>query len=129
MYVFSSRSLKAMEGVHPLLVKVVVLALKKSEIDLTVVEGLRTLDKQKEYFAKGASKTLKSKHLKQLDGFGHAVDLYPYYDGKVQVNAPKEKFELIANAMKQAAKEIGVKITWGGDWKTFPDCPHFQIDL
>ena len=129
MYVFSSRSLKAMEGVHPLLVKVVALALKKSEIDFTVVEGLRTLDKQKEYFAKGASKTLKSKHLKQLDGFGHAVDLYPYYDGKVQVDASKGRFDFIAVAMKQAAKEIGVKITWGGDWKTFPDCPHFQIDL
>jgi hypothetical protein len=29
--------------------------------------------------------------------------------------------------MMQAAKELGVKITWGGDWK-FVDKPHFQIE-
>ena len=31
--------------------------------------------------------------------------------------------------MKQAAKELGVNIVWGGDWKSFKDGPHFQIEI
>lgn len=128
MYKLSKRSLNNLKGVHPDLVKIVKRALEISDIDFTVVEGLRTLEKQKEYFNKGVSKTMKSKHLIQSDGFGHAVDLYPYYDGSVQVDADYTYFKKIADSMKMAAAEFEVNITWGGDWKTFVDCPHFQLD-
>ena len=99
MYKFSKRSLRNLEGVHPLLVNVVHRALELSNIDFTVVEGLRTIEKQREYVAKGASKTMNSYHLKQKDGYGHAVDIYPYYNGSVQVDAPLSEFKKIANAM------------------------------
>lgn len=126
---FSTRSRKALEGVHPGLVRVVEHALELSPLDFTVVEGVRSLEKQKEYVAKGVSKTLNSRHLKQSDGYAHAVDIYPYYDRSVQVNAPMDKFRAIADAMKQSAKELGVSITWGGDWKSFVDAPHYQIEV
>ena len=136
-YNFSIRSRKNLEGVHPDLVSVVTRALELTEIDFTVVEGLRSMDKQLEYVRRGASKTLRSYHLKQTDGYGHAVDLYPYYDGSVQVNAPHAKFAAIAKAMRQVAKELGVRITWGADWDSdgittdhsFVDSPHFQLEV
>ena len=105
---FSQRSIKAMIGVHPDLVKVAYRALALCDSDFTVIEGVRTLEKQREYFAKGASKTMKSYHLLHEDGFGHALDIYPYYDGSVQCEAPYAKFKEISVAMKSAAKELGV---------------------
>ena len=126
---FSQRSIKAMIGVHPDLVKVTYRALELCDSDFTVIEGVRTLEKQREYFANGASKTMKSYHLLHEDGFGHALDIYPYYDGSVQCEAPYAKFKEISVAMKSAAKELGVTITWGGDWKSFQDTPHYQIEV
>ena len=137
MFTLSKRSLKNLEGVHPKLVACVDLAIRKSKQDFTVIEGLRTLEKQREYFKRGASKTMKSKHLKQADGYSHAVDLYPFYDGSVQVNAPLSRFKLIKDAMFDAAKELGIKLTWGADWdndgstadERFVDSPHFQLEV
>lgn len=137
MYNLSSRSLRNLDGVHPKLVACVKTAITLTEQDFTVVEGLRTLEKQREYYNRGASKTMKSKHLKQSDGYGHAVDLYPFYNGSVQVNAPLERFELIKVAMFQAAAQHNCSLTWGADWDgdgdtrdhSFIDGPHFQLNV
>ena len=125
-YKLSERSLDRLKGVHPTLVDIVKRAIEISEIDFMVVEGLRTLEKQKEYYNNGASTTMNSKHLKQSDGFGHAVDLAPIKDGKIDWNNIKQ-FQMVAKAMKQAAKEFNTPIVHGGDWKTFKDYPHYQI--
>jgi len=127
--IFSQRSRRNLERVHPDLVRCVQLALGYSEVDFTVVEGARTLEKQREYVSKGASRTMKSYHLIQPDGYAHAVDLYPWVDGSVRVNAPFATFRKIADGMKRAARELGIRITWGGDWKTFVDAPHYQIEV
>lgn len=137
MYIMSKRSRNNLAGVHPKLVECVEEALRITEQDFTVVEGVRTIEKQREYFKKGASKTMNSRHLKQPDGFGHAVDLYPYYDGSVQVDAPFSRFKAIKDAMFAAAKKVGCKLTWGADWdrdgdsndERFVDSPHYQIEL
>lgn len=137
MYVLSARSRRNLEGVHPKLVSVVRRALELTDQDFTVVEGLRSLETQKVYVAKGVSKTMKSYHLKQKDSYGHAVDLYPYYDDSVQVDAPFHRYQMIADAMLKAAKELGVVVTWGADWDrdgrtsdhSFIDSPHYQIEL
>lgn len=121
---FSKRSEDNLVGVHNSLILVVRHALVLCEVDFTVVEGLRTKERQKELVAKGASKTMNSRHI-----VGQAVDLYPYYNGSVQVNAAKEKYRMIASAMKISAKERGIRITWGGDWTSFVDMPHYQIEL
>lgn len=125
---FSTRSLRNLSGVHPNLIAVVGLALSQSVVDFTVVEGLRDIETQRQNISKGVSQTMNSRHLKQDDGFGHAVDLYPYFDGSVQVEAPEEAFRGIAYAMQSAADTLGIRITWGGSWKSFVDMPHFQYE-
>lgn len=119
-FVMSARSLKSLEGVHPDMVKVVKRALELSHLDFVVTEGMRTLQKQKQLVAAGASKTLRSRHLT-----GHAVDLAALVAGKVRWDFPL--YGQLAVAMKTAAKELNIPIEWGGDWKSFKDGPHFQL--
>ena len=116
----SQRSIKALEGVHPDMVKVVKRAIQITDIDFVVTEGLRSLQKQKQLVAAGASQTMRSRHLT-----GHAVDLAALVAGKVRWDYPL--YGKLAVAMKQAATEVGVPIEWGGDWKSFKDGPHFQL--
>jgi len=84
-------------------------AIQLTEVDFGVSEGLRSIDRQKELVAKGASKTMKSKH---IDGL--AVDLVAYIDGRVSWEL--NLYDNIADAMAAAAKEYGVTIRWGGAW-------------
>lgn len=119
-YKLGSRSKKRLVGVHPDLVKVVKKAIAITEVDFTVLEGLRTKERQRKLVASGASRTMKSRHLT-----GHAVDLGAYVDGEVRWDWPL--YYEIAAAMKRAACELGVQMVWGGDWTTFKDGPHFQL--
>ena len=120
-YKLSRRSLERLQKVHPDLVRVVMRAIQLTEVDFGVTEGVRTIEKQREYVAKGASKTMNSRHLT-----GHAVDLVAYVGAEVRWDWPL--FHKIAAAMKLAAKELGVAIVCGADWKNFPDGPHFELD-
>ena len=124
-FVLGPKSRKTLEGVHPDLVRVVERAILITEVDFTVVEGVRSLETQKKYVASGASTTMNSRHLKAPNGFAHAVDLVGLVGGKVNWSWPL--YSKIAAAMKQAAKELGVAIVWGGDWRTFKDGPHFEL--
>lgn len=117
----NERSLKNLEGVHADLVKVVKRAAELAEVDFIVTEGLRTMKRQRELVAAGASRTLKSRHLT-----GHAIDFAPVVGGEVTWKWPP--FFLIADAFKAAAKELGVAIVWGGDWVRFKDGPHIELD-
>lgn len=114
------RSKLRLRGVHPDLVKVVELAITRSDVDFTVLEGLRNRERQKELFAAGASSTMNSRHLT-----GHAVDLGAWVNGGVRWDWAL--YHKIAKAMKSAAAELGITITWGGDWRSFPDGPHFEL--
>lgn len=116
----SPRSNERLSGVHPALARVVKRAILCSEIDFTVLEGRRGLTRQKALFAAGATRTMNSRHIT-----GHAVDLGAWIGGEVRWDWPL--YDKIAFAMKQAAEQEGVPIEWGGDWKTFPDGPHFQL--
>jgi peptidoglycan L-alanyl-D-glutamate endopeptidase CwlK len=109
---------KKLQGVNSKLVAIVELASKSSPF--VVVEGIRTVERQKELVAKGASKTMNSKHL-----VGRAVDLAPTIGGQIRWDWPL--FYPMAEAVKDAAKELGITIVWGGDWKTFKDGPHFEL--
>jgi peptidoglycan L-alanyl-D-glutamate endopeptidase CwlK len=120
-YKLGLRSKQRLNGVHPDLVAVVKRAIEISEVDFTVLEGIRSEKRQAELLAKGASTTMRSRHLT-----GHAVDLGAYVDGSVRWDWPL--YHKIAAAMKQAAKEQGVAMEWGGDWAKFPDGPHFQLN-
>lgn len=116
-YSLGSKSRQKLQGVHPDLVAVVERAIEISEQDFSVGEGLRSIDRQHELYNTGRSKTLNSRHLT-----GHAVDLFPY-----PISWDWEYFYPIAEAMKTAAEELDIPLEWGGDWKGFPDGPHFQL--
>lgn len=114
----SQRSLNNLKGVHPDLVKVVMLAATRAEF--VVTEGVRTLLRQSELVKAGASQTMKSRHLT-----GHAVDLAALVGGEVRWDWPL--YTKLAVAMKSAATECGVPLEWGGDWESLRDGPHFQL--
>lgn len=108
-YKLSSRSLGRLEGVESDLVEVVKLAIQYTEVDFGVIQGLRTVEEQEALVAKGASKTMKSKHLE-----GRAVDLMAYISGRGswELNV----YDEIADAMKEAAIELDVGVRWGAAW-------------
>lgn len=110
-----------LRGVHKDLVAVVNRAIEITQVDFSITEGLRTVERQRELFAAGKSKTMNSRHLT-----GHAVDLAAIMaDGNISWDW--SYYELLAKAMKDAAFEVGVDIEWGGDWEGFKDGVHFQL--
>lgn len=120
-FTLSVRSKQRLEGVHPDLVRVVQKALTLSQIDFAVIEGLRTKARQAELMAAGASKTMNSRHIT-----GHAVDIAPVIGGKIRWDWPL--FDELAIAFKLSATQECVPIVWGGDWVSFKDGPHFELD-
>lgn len=132
------QSLARLDGVHPDLVRVVKRAIEITSVDFKVIEGVRSYARQKKLYAQGRTPPgrvvtwkMKSKHLIQADGYGHAVDLLPApYDWKEE-----EPFDRVAIAMVKAAGELDVKIRWGGNWdgdgrpheKGETDGPHFEL--
>lgn len=122
MFKLSKRSIDRLDGVHPRLVEVVKLAIKLSSVDFGVSEGVRTKERQRMLVEAGKSKTMNSRHL-----VGEAVDLFAYVDGKASWDWPH--YEKINEAMQEAARQLNVKITWGGSWRSFKDGVHWQIEL
>jgi len=146
MFQLGRLSLVNLGGVHPDLSRLVKTAINMSEVDFRVIEGLRTLERQKQLVASGASQTLKSRHLT-----GHAVDLAALVDGRIEWAWPL--YYKIADAMKNASKILNIPVEWGVIWdkelsqcgdldeevemyssrmralgkKPFLDGPHFQL--
>lgn len=141
-FVLGPKSLQRLYGVHPDLKRVVVLAIRRSPIDFSVLEGVRTRARQLELYAQGRTTkgpivtwTKTSNHfINTKTGFGHAVDLVPY---PVDWEGPSRfpKFDAIANAMFAAARDLDIAIRWGADWdrdgkfreRGETDSPHFEL--
>lgn len=133
----NARSIACLEGIHPALVTVIKLAAAKSPVEFILTEGRRSQLRQSQLFAKGATRTMNSRHLT-----GHAVDVAPLLDGEVRFDWPL--FFPIAEAIRDAALELKIRVTWGGTWEclndhkgpltarnlsvTFPDGPHFELN-
>ena len=110
MYNLSERSLRNLKGVDPRLVDIVHRAIEITEVDFAVIEGLRTPEKQLEYYNKGASQiAVGGTHVQ-----GRAVDLMAYMDSRASWEI--SLYDNIADAMKQAARDAGVGIRWGAAW-------------
>jgi peptidoglycan L-alanyl-D-glutamate endopeptidase CwlK len=108
-YKLSQRSLDRMEGVDERLVAVVKHAITATKTDFGVIQGLRTIEMQKALVAKGASQTMKSKH---LDGL--AVDLMAYIGGRGSWEL--NLYDDLADAMAEGANAAGCKVRWGAAW-------------
>ncbi|HDL6962247.1 TPA: M15 family metallopeptidase [Yersinia enterocolitica] len=123
---FSQRSENNLKGVNDNLVKVVRRALELSTVDFGVIEGLRTVERQKEMVSTGKSQTMNSRHIS-----GNAVDLLPagadWNDYKCWLP--------VLDAMHRAGKEQGIKLRFGISWTDNPndkpakflDAPHIEI--
>jgi peptidoglycan L-alanyl-D-glutamate endopeptidase CwlK len=117
-----------LQGVHPHLVRGMTRALQEAPFPFRVIDGLRTIARQKELVRIGASRTMRSRHLT-----GHAVDIVPLVDldrdGKLET---EELFNWplirqLEPIVKAAFKAEGIPIEWGGDWRSFKDGPHWQL--
>lgn len=121
-YQLGKRSKDRLLGVDPRMVAIVEKAITISEQDFSVICGLRTVKEQEALVAKGASQTMKSKHLEGL-----AVDLMAYIDGgRWELNL----YDEIADAIRKAAIELGVNVRWGAAWhKTLNEWDGTAEDL
>ena len=120
----SKRSLKELEGVHPDLLEVLMLAGEyccEEGVDFIITDGCRTIEEQEAFVAAGKSRTMHSRHLNGL-----AVDFVALVAGRVTYDLSAMK--KIADCFKRAAQKRRVPINWGGDWKTFKDTPHIELD-
>ena len=115
------KSLERLAGVKEPLQNVIKTAIVDSPYDFSITCGLRTVEEQKVLVATGKSRTMKSKHLT-----GDAVDIAVFVDGKLTWDL--KYYKTVATHIKKVAAKLGIKITWGGDWKSFIDGPHFQLE-
>lgn len=144
----SPKSMAELAGTDPALVKVVVRARSWSRVAFEVSQGPRTIEQQREYFAKGASKVNPDAYAtpealyraaKHVVGPGaplsRAVDLF--VQGQPDGAYDKNALSYIAGVMESAAQSLGVVIRWGGDFDgdgillekgTFHDLPHFELN-
>lgn len=117
-----------LKGVHPSLVKVVnrcATDWKDTELTWIITCGPRTVAEQKLLVAKGASKTMNSRHIPGKDGYSKAADFAAVLNGKLKWDWPL--YVKIAAAFKAAAAKEMIPIEWGGDWRSFRDGPHIQL--
>ncbi len=124
MYKFGKRSRNRLKGVDSRLVNVLNELIKI--MDVTVIEGLRSAERQEELLAKGATKVKYSKHME-----GKAVDIAPY---PIDWN-DRERFHYMGGMVRGIAKALNLNIRWGGDWDSdgeikdnkFDDLVHIEI--
>ena len=128
MYKFGKKSKQRLKGVDAKLVNVLNELIKV--MDVTIIEGVRSKEKQQEYFKNGKSKIdgVTKKGMHQL---GKAVDLAPYpVDWK-----NTKRFYYMGGMLRGIAKQLNIKVRWGGDWdsdgkikdQTFNDLVHIEI--
>ena len=118
----NERSEQRLLGVHLDLCRVVRAARSASPFRFEVSEGLRTKARQAELVNAGKSQTQNSRHLT-----GHAIDIVILNtDGSA--NWSFDRYKSVSDVFKREAARLGIKIIWGGDWKSFKDGPHFELD-
>lgn len=108
-------------------------AIKKSPVQFEVGEVDRTAAKQAQYVAAGASTTMNSRHIAKVpahpwygkEPVSHAVDVVCYVGKAVRWDWPL--YRQVGAHIKAVANKLGIEIVWGGDWKSFPDGPHFEL--
>ena len=121
MYLLNQRSLQNLQGVHPSLVKLMKTAILSSPFPFMITEGLRSIERQKQLFQEGKTKTLDSYHLK-----GRAVDIAVIVENHITWNY--SFYEKVAKHILKIAHRKHLKITWGGTWNTLVDAVHFQLE-
>ena len=118
----NERSEQRLLGVHLDLCRVVRAARSAAPFRFEISEGLRSKARQAELVKAGKSQTQNSRHLT-----GHAVDIV-ILNNDGSANWDFSRYKTVSDVFKREANRLGVKITWGGDWKSLKDGPHFELD-
>jgi len=118
---FSNRSIQNLNSVDARLALVASRALLYSKVDFVIVEGRRSLERQRKLFEEGASLTMNSKHLEGL-----AIDVAAINEEGVSYEW--HYYELIAKAFDRAARELNIPLRWGGDFENIADGAHFELN-
>ena len=133
-YKLSNTSKDRLKGVNPKLIAIVEAAITNSPYDFGIPPdgGLRTTARQQELYALGRTKGgsivthTDGVHKKSIHQSGNAFDIYAFVDGKATWNA--KYYEPIARHIQKVAfEQFGVKLTWGGDFRSWKDRPHFEL--
>ena len=137
MLKWSKRSLEKLETVQPELQRVVTAALNYNVMDMMVLEGRRSRERQNQLFDEGKSRVKwpNGKHnVTYFKDLARAVDVAPYIDGVLSWN--KLHCCVMAGLILAAAKTLDVDIRWGGNWdrdyepitdQDFQDLVHFEL--
>lgn len=149
MPVFGKRSLEKLKGVDPVLVRLMNESIKTSPYDFGVDYGVRDVATQQRLYSYGRTVVnpdtgpikgnkfgmqvttrdgviRRSNHQVKANGFGGAVDIYPYYNGSLQTKDSKT-LKLIIDHVKATSKQLGIKCSFGIDWKNPYDPPHVEL--
>lgn len=121
MYKFGTKSKERLATVHPDLQKLFNAAISTSPYDFSITEGVRSLERQKELLEAGKSTTMNSRHLK-----GNAVDIAVFVEGKLTWDF--KYYKEVSDHIKALSKVMQIPIVWGGDWKSFIDGVHYELD-
>lgn len=147
-YSYSNNSLAKLQTCHPNLQAIAKRALEISPVDITIVHGLRGEESQNALVKDGFStlKYPKSNHNQTKDPdhagtdgaffFSDALDFGPYIPGVGIFWKDTHMFAVIAGVFMAAAKELGFKLRWGGDWdmdgqttdQKFMDWGHIELN-
>ena len=132
-YAFGSRSIARLQTCHPLLQTLMQRVIKRGDLpfDLTILCGHRNQADQDAAFRGGASK-LRWPNSKHNSMPSRAVDLAPWVGG--QVSWDWTHYNKLAPLIKDEWGKMvaegltgDTKLAWGGDWRNFPDGPHWQL--
>ena len=117
----STKSQLKLATVHPDLKALAEAAIKVSTVDFIITEGIRTLARQEELLKAKATTTMNSRHLT-----GHAIDVAAIVNNRADWH-PALYFH-IADAFFSQSAILKTPIIWGGNFKTFKDYVHFELD-
>lgn len=127
MYSFSVKSLNLLNHPQfsPTLRLLLMEAIKDTPIDFTILETVRTIERQKQLKAQKKSQTLKSRHIpsSNISGYSEAADIAPYPIDWNDIN----RFKKLSDHIFKKANQLNIPIAWGGNWKTLVDMPHYEL--
>ena len=118
---FSKRSIDNLLTCDERLQKVMNEAIKR--VDFSVICGHRSKEEQNRAFIEGKSQ-LQYPASRHNEKPSKAVDIVPYPIDWTNI----KRFKQLAGVILEEARKDGVHIVWGGNWHSFKDYPHFELD-
>ncbi len=121
MPAFGTASKRFLAELHPDLQRVANEAIKVR--DFSIICGYRGRDAQNLAFSQGRSRARFGQSPHNFKP-SFAMDVIPYPFNGWHVIAD---FERVGNEIMHAANRVGVKVTWGKNFKGLVDYPHFEL--